>query len=115
MGFVLPRPHKVTRIGGASAPNGEAGGNASLLFKQTNIIMNGKIKRLMKLPYASQIVCNNKWWMANGDGSGLSIVEVIQNERYPIEKVTLFTFKFSGTPQDEDFWWDVYHDLRNRG
>lgn len=77
--------------------------------------MNGKIKRLIKLPYASQIVYNNKWWMANGDGSGLPIVEVIQNERYSIEKVTLFTFNFRGAPQGEDFWWDAYHYLRNRG
>lgn len=77
--------------------------------------MNGKIKRLVKLPYASQIVCNNKWWMANGDGSGLSIVEVIQNERIPIQNVPLYTFNFRESSQGEDFWWGVHHDLRNRG
>lgn len=75
--------------------------------------MNGKIKRLMKLPYTSQIVCNHKWWMVNGDGSGISIVEVIQNERHPIEKVTLYTFRFRVTPQGENFWWDTYHNLKN--
>lgn len=77
--------------------------------------MNKKVEKLMTLPYASQIVCNNKWWMANGDGSGLSIVEVIQNERTPIQNVPLYTFNFRESYQGADFWWDVHHDLRNRG
>lgn len=77
--------------------------------------MNKKVEKLMALPCASQIVCNNKWWMANGDGSGMSIVEVIQNERHPIERVTLYTFRFRVTPQGEHFWWYMYHSLQNRG
>lgn len=75
--------------------------------------MNKKVEKLMALPCASQIVCNHKWWQANGDGSGISIVEVIQNERHPIEKVTLYTFRFRVTPQGENFWWDTYHNLKN--
>lgn len=69
----------------------------------------------MALPCASQIVCNNKWWLANGDGGGLSVVEVIQNERYPIERVILCAFRFRVTPQGEGFWWDTYHNLQKRG
>lgn len=74
--------------------------------------MNKKVERLIKEPYSSQIVCNNKWWLENGDGSGLPIEHTLRNEAEHIDKCVLYSFSFSKATQGECFWWDLYHRLR---